>query len=160
MIKIGFSRDIHKIVKGRDFILGGIKIPADGYGLYGHSDADVLLHAIAESILGALSLGDLGTYFPDNDEKYYNTSSIILLNEVLDMMRKRKFRISNIDTLIVLDFIKLKPYVNDIKVNLMKLLNINEDQISIKCSTNEGFDSVGKKEACVAYSNVLLESYE
>lgn len=160
MIRIGFSRDIHPIKKGRKFILGGVEIPCNGYGLYGHSDADVLLHAVAESILGALSLGDLGTYFPDNDDKYLNISSTILLNEVLKMMDERKYKISNIDILIILDFMKLKPYVNDIKLNLVKLLNVNENQISIKCSTNEGFDSVGKKEACIAYSNVLLESYE
>ena len=158
-MRIGFSKDIHRIVKDRKFILGGVEIESE-YGLLGHSDADVVYHAVAESILGALSLKDLGTYFPDtNDEfKDYDSSKIVL--KVVEMMKEKKFHVSNIDILIELEKIKLKKYIDEIIKNVAKLLEINIDQVSVKAATNEGLDSVGKGEACIAYSNVLLESDE
>jgi 2-C-methyl-D-erythritol 2,4-cyclodiphosphate synthase len=159
MMRIGFSKDIHRIVEGRPFILGGIKIDTN-YGLLGHSDADVLLHAVAESILGALSLKDLGTYFPDTDEKYKNYDSSKIVSTVVEMMEERKYHISNIDILVELEFIKLSKYIDEMVKNVAKLLHIDENQVSIKAATNEKLDSVGKGEACIAYSSVLLESNE
>lgn len=159
MMRIGFSKDIHRIVEGRPFILGGIKIDTN-YGLLGHSDADVLLHAVAESILGALSLKDLGTYFPDTDEKYKNYDSSKIVSTVIEMMEERKYHISNIDILVELEFIKLSKYIDEMIKNVAKLLHIEENQVSIKAATNEKLDSVGKGEACIAYSSVLLESNE
>ena len=159
MMRIGFSKDIHRIVEGRPFILGGIKIDTN-YGLLGHSDADVLLHAVAESILGALSLKDLGTYFPDTDEKYKNYDSSKIVSAVVKMMEEREYHISNIDILVELEFIKLSKYIDEMVKNVAKLLHIDENQVSIKAATNEKLDSVGKGEACIAYSSVLLESNE
>ena len=159
MMRIGFSKDIHRIVEGRPFILGGIKIDTK-FGLLGHSDADVLLHAVAESILGALSLKDLGTYFPDTDEKYKNYDSSKIVSTVVEMMEERKYHISNIDILVELEFIKLAKYIDEIIKNVAKLLHISENQVSVKAATNEKLDSVGKGEACIAYSSVLLESDE
>ena len=159
MIRIGFSKDIHRIVEGRKFMLGGIEIPSR-YGLLGHSDADVVLHAVAESILGALSLNDLGYYFPDTDPKYRGIDSSIIVNEVVKMMEERKFHISNIDILIELEHVRLADFIAKIKENIAKLLKIDVNQVSVKAATNEKMDAVGKGEACIAYSNVLLESNE
>jgi 2-C-methyl-D-erythritol 2,4-cyclodiphosphate synthase len=159
MMRIGFSKDIHRIVKDRDFILAGVKIESE-FGLLGHSDADVVLHAVAESILGALSLKDLGTYFPDTDEAYKGYDSSKIVSRVVEMMEERKYHISNIDILIELEFIKLANYIDKMVKNVAKLLHIGVDQIAIKAATNEKLDSVGKGEACIAYSSVLLESDE
>ena len=159
MIRIGFSKDIHRIVEGRKFILGGIEINTP-YGLLGHSDADVVLHAVAESILGALSLNDLGYYFPDTSDEYKDYDSSKIVKKVVEMMENLNFHVSNIDILIELEFIKLKDYIPLIKENVAKLLKISVNQIAVKAATNEKMDSVGKGEACIAYSNVLLESNE
>lgn len=159
MMRIGFSKDIHRIVEGRPFILAGIKIDTN-YGLLGHSDADVVLHAVAESILGALSLKDLGTYFPDTSDEYKNYDSSKIVSRVVEMVEERKYHVSNIDILIELEFIKLANYIDKMVENVAKLLHIGVDQVAIKAATNEKLDSVGKGEACIAYSSVLLESDE
>lgn len=159
MMRIGFSKDIHRIVEGKPFILGGVKIDTP-FGLLAHSDGDVVFHAVAESILGALSLKDLGTYFPDTSEEYKNCDSSIIVSKVVEMMNERKYHVSNIDILIELEFIKLAKYINQMVKNVAVLLQIEVDQVSIKAATNEKMDSVGKGEACIAYSSVLLESNE
>lgn len=155
MIRIGFAKDIHRIVNDRDFILGGVKIEANK-GLLGHSDADVLLHAIAEALLGSLALGDLGKHFPDTDEKFLDFDSSIILKEVYKMIKERGFGIVNIDASIELESIKLAKYIDIIRKNIADLLQINIEQISVKAMTREGLDSVGKGEACVAYATVLV----
>lgn len=159
MMRIGFSKDIHRIVEGRPFILAGVKIDTP-FGLLAHSDGDVVFHAVAESILGALSLKDLGTYFPDTNEEYKNCDSSIIVSKVVEMMNERKYHVSNIDILIELEFIKLSKYIDQMVKNVADLLQIGIDQVSIKAATNEKMDSVGKGEACIAYSSVLLESNE
>ena len=159
MMRIGFSKDIHRIVEGKPFILGGVKIDTP-FGLLAHSDGDVVFHAVAESILGALSLKDLGTYFPDTSEEYKNCDSSIIVSKVVEMMNERKYHVSNIDILIELEFIKLAKYIDQMVKNVAVLLQIDVNQVSIKAATNEKMDSVGKGEACIAYSSVLLESNE
>ena len=159
MMRIGFSKDIHRIVEGKPFILAGVKIDTP-FGLLAHSDGDVVFHAVAESILGALSLKDLGTYFPDTNEEYKNCDSSIIVSKVVEMMNERKYHVSNIDILIELEFIKLSKYIDQMVKNVADLLQIGIDQVSIKAATNEKMDSVGKGEACIAYSSVLLESNE
>lgn len=159
MMRIGFSKDIHRIVEGKPFILAGVKIDTP-FGLLAHSDGDVVFHAVAESILGALSLKDLGTYFPDTNEEYKNCDSSIIVSKVVEMMNERKYHVSNIDILIELEFIKLSKYIDQMVKNVADLLQIGVDQVSIKAATNEKMDSVGKGEACIAYSSVLLESNE
>lgn len=159
MMRIGFSKDIHRIVEGKPFILAGVKIDTP-FGLLAHSDGDVVFHAVAESILGALSLKDLGTYFPDTNEEYKNCDSSIIVSKVVEMMNDRKYHVSNIDILIELEFIKLSKYIDQMVKNVADLLQIGIDQVSIKAATNEKMDSVGKGEACIAYSSVLLESNE
>lgn len=159
MMRIGFSKDIHRIVEGKPFILAGVKIDTP-FGLLAHSDGDVVFHAVAESILGALSLKDLGTYFPDTNEEYKDCDSSIIVSKVVEMMNERKYHVSNIDILIELEFIKLSKYIDQMVKNVADLLQIGIDQVSIKAATNEKMDSVGKGEACIAYSSVLLESNE
>lgn len=158
-MRIGFSKDIHRIVEGKHFILAGVKIDTP-FGLLAHSDGDVVFHAVAESILGALSLKDLGTYFPDTNEEYKNCDSSIIVSKVVEIMNERKYHVSNIDILIELEFIKLSKYIDQMVKNVADLLQIGIDQVSIKAATNEKMDSVGKGEACIAYSSVLLESNE
>jgi 2-C-methyl-D-erythritol 2,4-cyclodiphosphate synthase len=153
--RIGYAEDIHKLVPNRKLILGGIEIPYS-LGLLGYSDADVVLHAVAESILGALSLGDLGTNFPDSDPKYKGIDSKILLNLVFEMMNKKGFEINNIDISISLEEPKLKQYIGLMKEIIATILKTQIEHISIKAMTNEGLDSVGKKEACRAISIVML----
>lgn len=159
MMRIGFSKDIHRIVEGRSFILAGVKIDSE-FGLLGHSDADVIFHAVAESILGALSLKDLGTYFPDTSDEYKDYDSSKIVSKVVEMMEERKYRVSNIDILVELENIKLAKYIDKMIENTAKLLHIGVDQVAIKAATNEKMGIVGKGEACIAYSSVLLESNE
>lgn len=157
MMRIGFAKDIHKIVTGTSFILGGVEILTDNLGLLGHSDADVCLHALAESILGALALGDLGTHFPDNDMKNKDLDSKLIVKHALKLMNEESYKISNIDISIELESIKLKNYILKIRESIAEICNMNIKQISVKAMTNEGLDSVGRNESCVAYAICLLE---
>ena len=156
MIKIGFGYDAHRLAKGRDLILGGVKIPYEK-GLLGHSDADVLSHAIGEAILGALSLGDLGKHFPDTDEKYKGISSLKILSMIQDMTQKENARVVNIDSTIVAQEPKLSPYIEGMRANLAHVLKINTDQVSVKATTTESLGFTGKKEGISAYAVVLME---
>jgi 2-C-methyl-D-erythritol 2,4-cyclodiphosphate synthase len=156
MFRIGFAYDAHRLVEGRDLILGGVKVPYPK-GLLGHSDADVLSHAIGEAILGALSLGDLGTHFPDTDQKYKGISSLKILYAIYDMIKKEKAKIVNIDSTIVAHEPKLSPHILQMRENLAETLKINLDQISVKATTTEGMGFSGRKEGIAAYAVVLME---
>lgn len=155
-MRIGHAYDIHRLVEGRDLILGGIKIPHEK-GLLGHSDADCLLHAIAESLLGALALGDLGTFFPDNDPKYQGMDSKIILVECYKMIKNLGYKIVNIDSTIFAQKPKIKPYSKDMRECIALLLNIDVNMISIKATTFEKLGPIGEEKAIAAEAVCLLE---
>ena len=155
-MRIGFGYDVHKLVKGRKLILGGVKIPHTK-GLLGHSDADVLLHALCDSILGAAGLRDIGYYFSNKDSKWKNISSLVLLAECLKLISKKKLKIGNVDITLILEEPKISPYVDQMKKNIAKTLKIRASQISIKSTTAEGLGFIGKKLGCSAYSVCLLK---
>ena len=154
-IRIGNGYDIHRLVEGRPLILGGVKIP-HSLGLLGHSDADVLTHAIMDAMLGALSLGDIGHYFPPFDPKWKGADSLLLLKEVNELVRGRGWQINNLDSVIVAERPKLKPHLGAMISNLATTLAINEDLIGIKATTNEKLGPVGREEGIAAYAVVLL----
>ena len=153
--KIGTGYDIHKLVENRDLIIGGVKIPYTK-GLLGHSDADVLTHAIIDALLGALALSDIGTLFPDDKEEFKDVSSIILLNKVYDLVLSKGYEINNIDSNIIAQEPKMMPYIPEMKKILAKTLKIEENLISIKAKTNEKMDAVGELLAIEANAAVLL----
>ena len=156
MYRIGQGFDIHKLAEGRKFILGGVEINYNK-GLFGHSDADALVHSIIDALFGALALGDIGTHFPDNDAKYKDIDSLILLKEAHEIIKNQGYEIINIDNTIMAQEPKMKPYIPLMQKNLSQVLNINETQISIKAKTMEEQDSVGKKLAVSTQSVVLLK---
>jgi len=155
MFRVGLGYDIHKLVENRSLIIGGVNIPHEK-GLLGHSDADVLIHAIIDAMLGALALSDIGTHFPDTDEKYKGISSIELLKHVYALISEKGYAINNIDSNIIIQEPKMKPYIPQMVENLSKALNISKDEISVKAKTNENMDSVGEKEAVIANAVVML----
>lgn len=154
-IRIGNGYDIHQLVAGRPLILGGIDIPHD-LGLLGHSDADVLTHAIMDAMLGALSLGDIGHYFPPTDPQWAGANSLVLLEQVNQLVRSQGWQISNLDSVIVAERPKLKPHLKSMRDRLAITLALNPDQISIKATTNEKLGPVGREEGISAYTVVLL----
>ena len=156
MYRIGQGFDLHRLVESRALFLGGVKIEHTK-GLLGHSDADVLVHAIIDSLLGALCLGDIGQHFPDTDLKYKDANSIELLAQVLNMVENSGYEIVNIDSTIQAQEPKLMPHILSIRENLAKNMNINLDQISVKSKTYEKQDSIGKGEAIAVYCNTLLK---
>ena len=155
MYRIGFSEDIHPIKEGRKLVLGGVEIPSS-FGLDGHSDADVVLHSVSEAILGALALGDLGTHFPDNDEKYKDISSLILLKEVVSMMEKEGFEINNIDIQVACAKPKLAPYVMEMRKVISNALKTDIKNVSIKAMSFNKVGTIGRGEAIRAQSIVML----
>ena len=158
-MRIGFASDIHRLVEGHKLILAGVVVPAP-FGELAHSDGDVVYHAVGESILGALALGDLGTHFPDNDDQYKNIDSSILLNRIVEMMKNQGYEINNIDVSITLEKPKLKDYIYDMRKNLARLLNTNISNVSIKAGTNEKLDALGRGEAVKAEAIVMLKEKE
>ena len=157
-IRIGNGYDIHRLVKGRDLIIGGVKLyHPDDLGLDGHSDADVLCHSIMDALLGALSLGDIGKYFPPTDKKWKNADSLLLLSQVIDLIRNQNWEINNIDSVIVAERPKIKPHVEIMKKNISDTLNIDTDLIGIKATTNERLGPEGREEGISCHSVVLLE---
>jgi 2-C-methyl-D-erythritol 2,4-cyclodiphosphate synthase len=154
-IRIGSGIDFHQLVEGRDLWIGGIKIPHTK-GALGHSDADVLLHAICDALLGALSLGDIGTHFPDNDNAYKNIDSKILLKRTYDLITAKGYYIINIDSSLCLEAPKIKPHVLAMQTCIADVLNISVDAISIKATTTEKMGFVGREEGLVAYATCLL----
>lgn len=156
MNRIGFSRDIHKLVEGRDLLLGGVKIPYS-LGELAHSDGDVLYHALAESILGALAMGDLGKHFPDTSDETLNMDSSIIVKKCYGFAKEQGYHIVNVDLTITLEKPKLRNYIDQIRENISKVLEINIDCVSVKAGTNEGCGEIGRNEAISAESIVLLE---
>jgi 2-C-methyl-D-erythritol 2,4-cyclodiphosphate synthase len=154
-IRIGNGYDIHKLVTGRPLILGGVTIEHE-LGLLGHSDADVLTHAIMDAILGALSLGDIGHYFPPTDPQWKGANSLKLLEQVHELIKSKGWHIGNIDSVIVAERPKLKPYIQTMCDRLAQTLGIPVDQVGVKATTNEKLDAVGNEEGIAAYAVVLL----
>ena len=155
--RIGSGVDFHQLVTGRDLWIGGIKIPHNKGGL-GHSDADVLLHAICDALLGALSLGDIGIHFPNTDSAYKNIDSKILLQKTYSMVKNKGYRIINIDTTLCLESPKIKPFAGSMREVIAGILNISTEDISIKATTTEQMGFVGREEGLVAYATVLLSN--
>ena len=153
--RFGFGYDIHRLVKGRKLVLGGVRIPSD-IGLLGHSDADVLLHAVCDALLGAAALGDIGKHFPDTKKEYHNISSLKLLHQVGIMIRKDRYDINNIDSTVVLEKPKIAKYVDAMRQRIGKALNISTQLISIKATTHEGLGSFGRGEGCAAFAIVSI----
>ena len=156
MFKIGLGYDIHRLVEDRDLIIGGVKIPYEK-GLLGHSDADVLIHAIIDALLGAANLADIGTLFPDTDPKYKDANSIMLLKNVIELVKEKGYKINNIDSNIIAQAPKMMPYIPEMKTTLAKAMDIDIESISIKAKTKEKLDSVGEKLAIETNAVVLLE---
>ena len=154
--RIGFSKDIHRLVSNRKLILAGVIVPFDK-GELAHSDGDVVYHAIAESILGALALGDLGKHFPDNSETTKDMDSALIVKQVVLMMKEKGFRVNNIDVFVSLEKPKLKDYIMQMRSNIASLLEVELDYVSLKAGTNEGCGEVGNGEAVEASSIVLLK---
>ena len=155
MYRIGLGYDIHRLDYDRDLIIGGIKIPHEK-GLVGHSDADVLIHAIIDGMFGALALGDIGTHFPDTDEAYKNISSVILLKHANKLIQDEGYVINNIDCNIIAQEPKMKPHIPKMREELAKILMLDVNLISIKAKTNEKMDAVGEKLAIEANAVVML----
>ena len=153
--RIGTGYDIHQLVDGRDLIIGGVKIEHEK-GLLGHSDADVLIHAIIDAMLGALALPDIGTLFPDTDEKFKDADSKILLANVNALIEEKGYEINNVDSNIIAQAPKMMPHIPVMKKILSEILKIDEDVISIKAKTNEKMDAVGEKRAIEANAVVML----
>ena len=156
MFRVGFSEDIHKKAEGRKLVLAGIEFPGE-VGLLGHSDADVVCHAVAESILGALALGDLGKHFPDNDPKFAGISSLFLLDDVVKMMEKEGYKINNIDVQVACKSPKLSDKILSMRESLAKHLKVDVLNVSIKACSYNGVGPIGNGEAIKASSYVLLE---
>lgn len=155
-MRIGHGYDVHRLVPGRKLILGGVEIPWEK-GLLGHSDADVLLHAVMDAILGAAALGDIGKLFPDNDSRYENISSCILLKKVCELVEKNGYTVINIDATVIAQKPKLAPYISDMRRAVSDILKINYDYVSIKATTEEGLGFTGSCEGIAAHAVVLLD---
>lgn len=153
--RTGFGYDIHALAEGRELVLGGIKIPFHK-GLMGHSDADVLLHAIIDSLLGAAAQGDIGSHFPDNSDEFKDYSSIKMLEYTIKLLSGSGYKVSNIDTVIVIEKPKLRPYISNIRKSISKVLGIEIDAISVKTKTNEGFGDIGEGKSVAVYANCLI----
>lgn len=154
--RIGQGVDFHQLVEGRDFWLGGIKVDHHK-GALGHSDADVLLHAICDALLGAAALGDIGTHFPDTDMQYKNIDSKILLARTKDLITQKGYAVVNIDATLCLEAPKIKPYVPQMQAIIAQYTGLTADEVSIKATTTEKLGFVGRQEGVVAYATVLLE---
>lgn len=155
-MRIGLGYDVHRLVEGRDLIIGGVNIPYEK-GLLGHSDADVLLHAIMDSLLGASALGDIGKHFPDTDPKFKGISSIKLLEEVGKLLSTNKYSINNIDATIIAQKPKMAPFIQQMRENIANALNINLNQINVKATTEEGLGFTGNGEGISSQSICLLQ---
>lgn len=153
--RIGIGYDIHRLVEGRKLVLGGIEIPFER-GLLGHSDSDVLTHAICDALLGAAALGDIGTHFPDKDPRWAGASSLDLLRQVVELLTKQGFRVTNVDATVMAERPTLRPHVDSMRERLASALGVRADQVSVKAKTSEGLESVGRNEAMAAQAIVLI----
>lgn len=156
MIRIGNGYDVHVLIEGRKLVLGGIEIPHTK-GVLGHSDGDVLVHAVMDAMLGALALGDIGQHFPDTDMKYENIDSTILLKRVKELVAERGYKIINLDSIIVLQKPKIKPYIEAMRKRIAEILEIDVEQVSIKATTEEKLGFTGDESGVKSYCVVLLE---
>lgn len=156
-IRIGYGIDFHQLIQDRPFWLGGIEIPYHK-GALGHSDADVLLHAICDAILGAMAAGDIGTHFPDNDAQYKNIDSKILLAKCIEILHHQSYKLSNIDATICLQAPKISPYVLQMRQCIAQIVGLNIDAVSIKATTTEKMGFVGREEGITAHASVLIYS--
>lgn len=156
MFRIGNGYDVHKLVEGRRLVLGGVEIPHTR-GVLGHSDGDVLIHAIMDAMLGALALGDIGQYFPDTDMKYENIDSTILLKKVKELIADRGYRVINLDSIIVLQKPKVKPYIEAMRERVAEVLELDVEQVSVKATTEEKLGFTGDESGVKSYCVVLLE---
>lgn len=155
--RIGTGYDIHRLVEGRRLILGGVEIPFEK-GLLGHSDSDVLTHAICDALLGAAALGDIGGHFPDSDPRFSGASSLDLLAQVVRLITERGYEISNVDSTIIAERPRLAPHILAMRERLAEVIGITVDRVSVKAKTNEGLESVGRGEAMAAQAVVLLST--
>jgi len=156
MLRIGHGYDVHQLVKGRRCILGGVDVPSE-LGLLGHSDADVLAHALADAVLGAARLGDIGKLFPDTDPTYEGADSLVLLSRVAELVRSKGFAIVDVDCTVAAQVPKLSPYREQMRVNLATALGVEVDQVGVKATTTEHLGFVGRKEGIAAWAVALLE---
>jgi 2-C-methyl-D-erythritol 2,4-cyclodiphosphate synthase len=155
-MRIGHGYDVHRLAEGRKLIIGGVKIDHEK-GLLGHSDADVLAHAISDALLGAIARGDIGKIFPDNDPKYEGANSILLLSEVASIVRDAGYRISNIDSTVIAQAPKLAPYIQEMRKNIANTLSIGIEDVSVKATTEEGLGFSGEKLGIAAHAVCLIE---
>lgn len=155
-IRVGFGFDVHQLREQHPFILGGVKLEHHA-GAFGHSDADVLLHAICDALLGAANLRDIGYHFSNKDERWRGISSLILLQHVIELLKEKGWTIGNIDAMVCLEAPKINPHVPAMKANIAKAAGIDEDDISIKATTNEKLGFIGREEGVVAYAVCLIE---
>jgi 2-C-methyl-D-erythritol 2,4-cyclodiphosphate synthase len=155
--RIGIGYDIHRLVEGRKLVLAGIEIPYER-GLLGHSDSDVLAHAICDALLGAAALGDIGAHFPDTDERYRGASSLDLLDRVVELITERGYQVANVDAVVMAERPRLRPYVEAMRERLASTLKVDIDSVSVKAKTSEGLESVGRGEAMAAQAVVLLSA--
>lgn len=156
MIRVGFGIDVHRFVKGRDLWIGGIRIPYE-FGLDGHSDADVLIHAICDALLGAANLRDIGYQFPDTSDEFLNIDSKILLRRTTELLNKKGYRIGNIDATVAAQAPKLNPHIPSMQETMANVLGIDPENLSIKATTTERLGFEGRKEGITAYATVLIE---
>ncbi|AWI10822.1 2-C-methyl-D-erythritol 2,4-cyclodiphosphate synthase [Caldibacillus thermoamylovorans] len=156
MLRVGQGYDVHQLVAGRPLIIGGVHIPYEK-GLLGHSDADVLLHAVTDACLGAVGLGDIGSYFPDNDDAYKNADSAVLLKNVWEMIKDKGYQLVNIDATIIAQKPKMAPYIELIKTNIAAILEAEREQINVKATTTEKLGFTGREEGIASLAVVLLE---
>lgn len=154
-MRVGFGYDVHKIVEGRPLVLGGVNIPYEK-GLLGHSDADVLTHAIMDALLGAAGAGDIGRHFPDSDRQYKGISSLILLSRVRDILAQKGLAVGNIDSVIVAQAPKLAPFMEEMKINVAEALRIKPAQVNVKATTTEGLGFAGSGEGIAAYAVAMI----
>ena len=155
-IKVGFGFDVHQLKEGHPFILGGVNLHHHS-GAFGHSDADVLLHAICDALLGAANLRDIGFHFSNTDEQWKGISSLVLLQHVTKLLNNKGWQISNIDSMVCLEAPKINPHIPAMKINIAAAAGINEDDISIKATTNEQLGFIGRQEGIVAYAVCLID---
>ena len=158
-MRIGMGYDVHKLVEGRDLIIGGVKIPYEK-GLLGHSDADVLLHAIMDALLGAAALGDIGKHFPDTDPKYKGADSLELMKEVGVLLDKNQFVVENIDATIIAQAPKMRPFIDEMRINIAQALRIEMSQVNVKATTEEGLGFTGSGEGISSQAICLLNTID
>ena len=157
-MRVGFGYDVHRLIFDRKLVLGGVIIPWQK-GLDGHSDADVIIHSLIDALLGAMGEGDIGKHFPDNDEKYKNISSTKLLKATFKILKEKRAVINNIDVSVIIEEPRLSPFINEMKLNLSKILNLPLNRINIKATTNEGMGFVGRNEGIAAYCVVAITDF-